>query len=122
NAAGANLFAKIGLDSLRTAAIEALPLEFWQDHWLGWLGDFINGTIGNPEEEQIRLDSISYSAVRASWESNNKNSGFQWGLRPWSRSPYLYLLAQAGHYDSRPLLAFETRAGYTLFGAPRIES
>src|SRR5438477_10098 len=55
NASGANLFAKIGLDSLRTAAIEALPLDLWQDHWLGWLGDLINGTIGNPEEEHVRL-------------------------------------------------------------------
>jgi hypothetical protein len=122
NSAGAGMFAKIGLDSLRTAAIEALPLESWQDHWLGGLGDFINGTIGNPEEEHIQLSSLSYSAVRSSWETSNRSANFQWGLRPWSSSPYLYFLVQAGHFESKPLLTLESRAGYTLFGASKIET
>jgi hypothetical protein len=122
NAAGANMFAKIGLDSLRTAAIEALPLESWQDHWLGGLSDFINGTLGNPEEEHIQLSSLAYSAVRSSWETYKHNARFQWGLRPWSDNPYLYFLVQAGHFESKPLLTLETRAGYTLFGASKIES
>lgn len=122
NAAGASMFAKIGLDSLRSAAIEALPLESWQDHWLGGLGDFINGTLGNPEEEHIQLSSLAYSAVRSSWETERRSARIQWGLRPWSDTPYLYFLVQAGHYESKPLLTLETRAGYTLFGASKLES
>lgn len=121
NAAGVNLFTKIGMDSLRTAATEALPLDIWEDHWLGWLGNFIGGTIGNPAEERFQLTSISYSAVRTSWEGST-NSTFQWGWRPLRRTPYVYVLAQAGHLDSRPLLTFESRAGYTLLGASRLES
>jgi len=121
NAAGVSLFTKIGMDSLRTAATEALPFDLWEDHWLGWLGDFVGGTIGNPAEERFQLTSISYSAVRSSWEGS-KNSTIQWGLRPWRRNPYVYVFAQAGHFDSRPLLTFESRAGYTLLGASRLES
>jgi hypothetical protein len=121
NAVGASMFAKIGLDSMRSAVIEALPLESWQDHWLGGLGDFINGTLGNPEEEHIQLSSLSYSAVRASWETDKRNA-IQWGLRPWSNNPYVYFLIQAGHFESKPLLTLESRAGYTLFGASKLET
>ena len=32
------------------------------------------------------------------------------------------MLAQAGHFDARPLLTFESRAGYSLFGTTKIES
>src|SRR2546430_10455432 len=61
NTAGASLFSKIGLDSLRTAAIEALPLDLWQDHWLGWLGNLITGTIGNPRSEEHTSELQSQS-------------------------------------------------------------
>src|SRR2546422_325039 len=64
NSAGANLFATIGSDSLRTALVGSVPLEAWQDNWQGWLGTFITGTIGNVEEEHVELASASYSAVR----------------------------------------------------------
>jgi hypothetical protein len=121
NADGAHMFAIMGLDSLRTAAIEALPLDLWEDHWQGWFSRFIAGTIGNPEEEHIQITSISYSAVRSSWESSNEAAGVQWGFRPWRTNPYVYFLAHAGRLDGRPLLTFEGRAGYTLFGSTRVE-
>ena len=121
NAGGAKMFATIASDSLRTAAAEALPLDLWQDHWQGWFSDFLAGTIGHPEEEHIQMTSISYSAVRSSWETGNRNSGFQWGLRPWRTNPYVYFLAHAGNLDGRPLVTFEGRAGYTMFGASAIE-
>ena len=118
---GARMFSTIGMDSLRTAAVEGLPLEMWEDHWQGWFLDFILGTIGNPGEEHFGLTSISYSAVRSSWESANEKSGIQWGFRPWRTNPYLYVLATAGHLDGRPLVTFEGRMGYTLFGSSKLE-
>jgi len=121
NSDGANMFATMGLDSLRTAAIEVLPFERWQDSWLGRLAPFIAGTIGNPQEEHIEVTSISYSAVRSSWERENANGGIQWGLRPWRTSPYFYLLAHAGRWDGQPLITLEGRAGYTLLGSTHIE-
>jgi hypothetical protein len=121
NADGASMFASIGLDSLRTAALEALPLDLWQDHFETWIGHLILGTIGNPEEEHFRTTSIGYSAVRTSWETANQRAGIQWGFRPWRTSPYIYVLAHAGHWNGQTLITFEGRAGYTLFGATRLE-
>lgn len=118
---GAGLFATIAVDSLRTAAAAALPLDLWQENWERGLGSFLAGTVGNPQEEHLEIRSISYSAVRSSWERANEHGGIQWGLRPWRTNPYLYFLANAGRMDGRPLLTIETRAGYTLFGSPQIE-
>jgi len=121
NEKGAGLFATIALDSLRNAAIASLPLDTWQEQWQEGLGNFFTGTIGNPEEEHIGIRSISYSAVRSSWERGNEQAGFKWGIRPWRTSPYVYFLTHAGHLEGRPLFTFEGRAGYTLFGSPRLE-
>jgi len=121
NSRGADMFATIGIDSLRTAAIEVLPVDLWEDHWQGWFARFITGTIGNPEEEHVELTSISYSAVRSSWERSTPAAGIQWGFRPWRTSPYVYFLAHAGRLEGRPLLTFEGRAGYTLFGSSKVE-
>jgi len=121
NSEGARLFGRIGLDSLREVAVGALPLEMWQDHWEGWFGNFLAGTIGNPEEEHVRYTSASYSAVRTTWERGNDDAGLQWGIRPWRTSPYVYVLAKAGHYDGRSLIMAEGRAGYTMFGSSKIE-
>jgi hypothetical protein len=117
NSRGAKMFASLGLDSLRMAAVESLPLESWG----GWFSDLVTGTLGNPEEERVPLTSISYSAVRSSWERGSSNGGIQWGFRPWRTSPYMYVQAHAGHLDGHPLLAVETRAGYTLLGESAIE-
>jgi hypothetical protein len=122
NAEGASMFAKVGLDSLRNAAVEAFPTDFWQDHWLGWFASFVSGTLGNSEEERVQLTTVSYSAVRSSWEKSGRNTSIQWGLRPWNTSPYLYFLVQAGHFEGRPLLTLESRAGYTLFGSSKVEA
>ncbi len=121
NSSGASMFETIGLDSLRTTAIEVLPFDRRQDYWLGRMAHFITGTIGNPQEEHIEVTSISYSAVRSSWEKENEKGAIQWGLRPWRSTPYLYLLAHAGRWDGRPLITFEGRAGYTLMGSTHIE-
>ena len=121
NSAGANLFATIGSDSLRTAIVGSLPLEAWQDNWQGWLGSFITGTIGNVEEEHVELASASYSAVRSSWEDLNREATFEWGFRPWRANPYFYFLAQAGHFEGRPLVTLEGRTGYTLLGSTKTE-
>jgi hypothetical protein len=121
NAQGAQMFRRIGLDSLRTTALESLPLDRWQDYWLGQLASFFSGTIGNPAEERFQLDSSSYSAVRLSWESAGEAPVFQWGFRPWRSSPYAYFLARAGHQDGLPLITLEGRAGYKLFGATKLE-
>jgi len=119
---GARLFGRIGLDSLRTAAVASLPLEFWQDHWEGWFGNVLAGTIGNPEEEHLQYTSVTYSAVRSSWERANEGSGVQWGLRPWRTNPYVYVLAKAGHYEGRSLITAEGRAGYTMLGSSKLEA
>jgi hypothetical protein len=121
NREGAHMFATMGLDSLRTAAIDVLPVDLWEDHWKGWFANFISGTIGNPEEEHVLLTSISYSAVRSNWEGANQAVGFQWGFRPWRTDPYIYFLAHAGRMDGRPLITLEGRAGYTMFGSSKIE-
>jgi len=121
NAEGARLFGRIGLDSLRTTAVSALPLEYWQNHWEGWFGNFLAGTIGNPEEEHLKYTSPTYSAVRTSWERSNEDAGVQWGIRPWRTNPYLYVLAKAGHYDGRSLITAEGRAGYTMLGSSKVE-
>ena len=121
NSSGASMFATISLDSLRTTAMELLPLGLWEDYWQRGLADFITGSIGNPQEEHIQITSISYSAIRSSWERGNERTGIQWGLRPWRTSPYLYLLAHAGRLDGRPLVTFEGRAGYTLFSSTKLE-
>lgn len=121
NTEGAHMFSTIAGDSLRTAAIEVLPVDLWEDHWQGWFSRFIAGTIGNPEEEHIQLTSISYSAVRSSWEGSNQAAAVQWGFRPWRTNPYVYFLAHAGRMDGRPLVTFEGRAGYTMFGSSKIE-
>jgi len=47
NLEGAGMFATIASDSLRIAALEALPFELWEDYWAGRLASFIAGTIGN---------------------------------------------------------------------------
>lgn len=122
NSDGAALFEKIGVDSLRTAAVEAFPVELWQDHWLGWIGDFLTGTIGNPQEEDLRLTSISASAVRSRWENDGNNASFQWGLRPWNTAPYVYLLERVGHFEGKPLLTLESRMGYSMSGSGRFEN
>ena len=85
-------------------------------------GEVISGSIGNPEEEHIQLTSVSYSAVRSSWEGVNENEALQWGVRPWRTSPYLYFLTHAGHFDGRPLFTVEGRTGYTLFGSENTEA
>lgn len=121
NSSGASLFAAIGMDSLRRASLAVLPLEFWQEHWQGWLADLIAGTVGNPEEERVRFNSVDYSATRSSWESATRNRAFTWGLRPWRTNPYIYFLIRAGHLQGQPLLTFEARAGYTLLGTTRLE-
>ena len=121
NGNGAKLFAAIGMDSIRTAALAVLPLGFWQESWENWLADFITGTLGNPEEERVHLNTIGYSATRSAWESSNQNAAFQWGYRPWSTSPYVYFLIRAGHFQGQPLVTFEGRAGYALLGGTRLE-
>jgi len=122
NSDGASLFTRIGADSLRNAVVESFPTEFWQEHWLGWFGNLINGTLGNSEEERVRLTTVSYSAVRSSWEKSGKDTSFQWGLRPWNTSPYIYFLVQAGHFERKPLLTLESRAGYDIFGSSKVEA
>jgi len=119
---GRDLFTTIGTDSLRIAAVEALPLDIWQDSWLHWLGHLITGAIGDPEEEHLALVSSSYSAVRSSWEASFKETHIQWGIRPWRSYPYVYVLARAGRIEGQPLLTLEGRAGYKMFDAPRIET
>src|SRR6267142_2073009 len=120
NLQGAGMFATIAMDSLRIAALEALPFELWQDYWEGRLASFIAGTIGNPQEEHIDVTSISYSAVRSTWEREAEKAGIQWGYRPWRTSPYVYFLAHAGHLDGRSLITLEGRAGYTLMGSSQL--
>lgn len=122
NNEGAHLFSTIAMDSLRTAATEALPLDLWEDDWEGRILNFIAGSVGNPIEERMDVTSISYSAVRSSWESMNEKGTVQWGLRPWRTSPYAYFFAHAGHLGGAPLFIFEGRAGYTLFGTTRLEA
>jgi hypothetical protein len=122
NADGAGMVEKIGVDSLRTAAVEAFPVELWQDHWLGWLGDFLTGTLGNPEEEDDRITSIASSAVRSRWESQSQSSSLQWGARPWNTSPYVYLLSRGGHFEGKSLLTLETRMGYSMSGSGKFEN
>ena len=122
NMDGARLFSTIGLDSLRTAATEALPPAQWPDQWEARFGDLLTGTLGNPQEEHFPLTSGNYSAVRSSWERDSEKAGVQWGLRPWRTSPYFYFLAQAGRLEGQRLVIFETRARYTLLGASRIEA
>ena len=121
NSEGANLFSRIGVDSLRDAAVEAFPTDFWTDHWLGWFANLVSGTIGNSEEERIQLTSVSYSAVRSAWERSG-TATFQWGLRPWNTTPYVYFLLQAGHFEGKPLLTLESRAGYTIMGSSKVET
>jgi len=121
NREGARLFGRIGLDSLRTVAVGAMPLEAWQDQWEGWFGNFLAGTIGNPEEEHLKFTSVSYSAVRTSWERGNEDAGVQWGIRPWRTRPYVYILAKAGHFDGRSLITAEGRAGYAMLGSSTVE-
>jgi len=122
NSDGRRMFSTIAFDSLRTAATAALPLDSWQDHWQGWFGNLITGTLGNPEEEHIQMTSISYSAVRSSWERFNEKGGIQWGLRPWRTNPYIYFLAHAGRLAGLPLVTFEGRGGYSMFGSANIEA
>ena len=121
NRDGVGLFSTIGVDSLRIAAVDALPLDMWQNTSLRWLGKLVNGVIGNPEEQHARLTSPSYSAVRSSWENLAGDTGVQWGVRPWNTYPYVYVLAHAGRTDGKPLLTMAGRAGYRFFDAPRIE-
>ena len=122
NSRGAGMIAVMGTDSLRIAAVEALPLDSWQNDWANWMGHLIASAIGNPEEQHLGLVSGSYSAVRSSWESASTEARVQWGIRPWNTYPYIYILAHAGRFEGRPLLTLEARAGYRLFDAPRIEA
>jgi hypothetical protein len=121
NARGAALFSTIGLDSLRIAAVEAMPLDSWQEGWLQWAGRLIAGALGNPEEQHLSLVSGSYSAMRSSWESASEQATLQWGIRPWNTYPYVYVLAHAGRFEGQHLFTLEARAGYRFFDAPRIE-
>jgi hypothetical protein len=121
NSRGTAMFAVMGLDSMRIAAVEALPLDSWEDGWLQWAGRLIAGAVGNPEEQHLSLVSGSYSAIRSSWESASKDTILQWGVRPWNTYPYLYILTHAGRFEGHPLFTLEARAGYRLFDAPRIE-
>jgi hypothetical protein len=121
NSAGASMFASIGADSLRTTAMDLLPVDRWADFWQGHLLNFIAGAIGNPEEQHIGLMSSSYSAARSSWESANEGTGLNWGVRPWGTSPYLYFIAQGGHLDGRSLVTLEGRAQYTVLGSTKLE-
>jgi len=121
NRDGTSLFTSIALNSLRTAAIEILPFQLWEDAWLSRVAGFIAGTIGNPQEEHIDVTSISYSDVRSNWERENEGGKIQWGVRPWRTNPYVYLLAHAGHFDGRPLITFEGRAGYSFFNSTHLE-
>jgi hypothetical protein len=121
NSAGVSMLTSIGADSLRSAAVDLLPVDRWADFWQGHLLNFIAGAIGNPEEQHIGLMSSSYSAVRSSWESANEGTRLNWGVRPWGTSPYLYFIAQGGHLDGRSLVTLEGRAQYTLLGSTKLE-
>jgi hypothetical protein len=121
NSAGASMFTSIGADSLRSAAMDLLPVDRWADFWQGHLLNLIAGAIGNPEEQHIGLMSSSYSAVRSSWESANERTRLNWGVRPWGTSPYLYFIAQGGHLDGRSLVTLEGRAQYTVLGSAKLE-
>jgi len=119
---GAGMMQKIGVDSLRTAAVEAFQLEAWQDHWLGWFGNVLAGTIGNPEEEDAGITSIASSAARSRWESENREKSMEWGVLPWSTAPYVYLLTRGGHFEGKSLLTLETRMGYSMSGSGKLEN
>lgn len=121
NADGVGLISRIASDSLRTAAFATLPLDEWEEHSESWLGSLILGSLGNPEEEHLRLTSITYSDVRATWETAGRKAGIQFGIRPWRTTPYAYVLAHAGHWKGQPLITFEGRAKYTMFGSARLE-
>jgi hypothetical protein len=122
NAVGQKMFVNIATDSMRTAALAALPLDLWEDRWEGWLAGLLHGTVGNPSEEHIQMTSISYSAVRSSWERVNERGGIQWGFRPWQATPYIYFLAHAGRLAGLPLVTFEGRGGYSLFESTRVQA
>jgi len=121
NSDGLGLVSRIASDSLRTAAFATLPLDEWQEHGESWMTSLILGSFGNPEEEHLRLTSISYSDVRAAWEATDQKAGIQFGIRRWLASPYAYILAHAGHWNGRSLITFEGRAKYTIFGSARLE-
>ncbi|HSU53113.1 MAG TPA: hypothetical protein VLT36_03555 [Candidatus Dormibacteraeota bacterium] len=122
NRKGASIFKGAALDTLRTVAVETLPLEMWEDHWTSWLANSVIGTIGNPEEERMNLMSISYSAVTSLWEDENNTGPVLWGVRPWRTNPYIYFFARVGHFEGRPLATFEGRAGYEFFGTGKVEA
>jgi hypothetical protein len=121
NADGLGLISRIASDSLRTAAFATLPLDEWQDHSQSWITSLVLGSLGTPEEEHVRLTAIAYSDVRAAWETTDRKAGIQFGIRPWRTSPYAYILAHAGHWNGGPLITFEGRARYTMFGSARLE-
>jgi hypothetical protein len=76
----------------------------------------VRGAFGYTAEKEIPDLPVSYSLNETSWkrELYEERRAFLWGIRP-RMSPYLFGVANIGHFDERPALALEGRVRYRAF-------
>lgn len=108
---GRDVFESIALDSLRETAADRLPFDDWESKWTKlwyatWLGQLLQGTIGNTREEHLTFASATPNASdieqAAELSTPREHNRYDYGFRSFST---FYTEADIGKWSkTQPLI------------------
>ena len=115
NAAGQRSFEDAANYGLREAAISYFPVEEYESYAEATGISLLHGIIGNTAEEQRSMISAIPNASEYSWWRQARADGaYDYGLRPFNSSPYLYGHVRVGHYAGQPFATISGRWYYDV--------
>ena len=120
--AGRRSFEDAASYGLREAVASYIPTEDYElrakhiESRVKHIGiSFVHGIIGNTAEEQRSLVSAIPNASEYSWLKQARADGlYDYGMRPFNSSPYLYGYTRVGHYVGQPFATISGRWYYDL--------
>ena len=118
--AAVNALSKSVLYSSREAAV-GLPIMNWLEMHQGFLGDLLENTVDDVDEEAVSPLGLSYSeAERSRWQRLAESRRFRYGLRPLGTEPYAFV-SRAITDGDRILIIGHARYRYHSFSEHRFE-
>ena len=99
---------------LRETAVSYFPVDQYESDIQDFGAHFFHGIIGNTAEEQQTIISATPSASSISWWKQARKNGYDYGLRPFNSSPYLYGRFPLGSYQGQPWAVVSGRWYYTI--------